>query len=36
VQSGKFPSGLDALADKVAEKGVRLGVWVEPEMVSRG
>ena len=30
----KFPHGIDGLADRLAEKGVRLGVWVEPEMIS--
>ena len=31
----KFPSGLGVLAEKVRAKGLRFGLWVEPEMVSR-
>lgn len=30
----KFPSGLKALADKLHAKGLKLGIWIEPEMVS--
>lgn len=29
----KFPSGLSALSDYVHEKGLRFGLWVEPERV---
>ncbi|MCU1525798.1 MAG: glycoside hydrolase clan [Microbacteriaceae bacterium] len=30
----KFPGGLSALADRVIEKGMRFGLWVEPECVN--
>lgn len=29
-----FPSGIAALAQKVKQKGLKFGIWVEPEMVS--
>ncbi len=32
----KFPSGIAALAEKVREKGLNFGLWIEPEMVSDG
>ena len=32
----RFPSGIDALAARVRAKGLRFGLWVEPEMVSPG
>lgn len=31
----KFPEGLDPLIDHVHKKGMRFGLWFEPEMVSR-
>ncbi len=31
----KFPRGLKALTDEVNELGMRFGIWLEPEMVSR-
>ncbi|MDD3411648.1 MAG: alpha-galactosidase, partial [Eubacteriales bacterium] len=30
----KFPGGLGALSDRLAQMGLKLGVWVEPEMIS--
>ena len=30
----KLPNGIDGLADKIAEMGMRFGLWFEPEMVS--
>lgn len=30
----RFPSGLPALAAKVKAKGLKFGIWVEPEMVN--
>ena len=32
----RFPDGLGRLAAKVREKGLRFGLWFEPEMVSPG
>lgn len=34
VNPDKFPGLLDALSDALGEKGMRLGIWVEPEMIS--
>ncbi|WP_432663331.1 alpha-galactosidase [Wukongibacter baidiensis] len=34
VNTHKIPSGLDGLAKKLNEKGLKFGLWVEPEMVS--
>lgn len=34
VNREKFPSGLSALAEKVHALGLKLGVWIEPEMVN--
>ncbi|HEY1169103.1 MAG TPA: alpha-galactosidase [Candidatus Limnocylindrales bacterium] len=31
----KLPGGLDSLARKVEALGLRFGIWIEPEMVSR-
>lgn len=31
---GRFPSGMDALAKAVKAKGLKFGLWFEPEMVS--
>ena len=30
-----FPSGIAALSDRLAEKGMSLGIWIEPEMISK-
>lgn len=32
--TNKLPHGLSRLADKLKEKGMKFGIWVEPEMVS--
>ncbi len=34
VNKEKFPGGLAQTADALKEKGIRMGIWVEPEMVS--
>lgn len=34
VNEEKFPGGLDVLADALAERDLKLGIWVEPEMIS--
>ena len=34
VNKSKFPSGLKEFSEKIAAKGVNLGIWIEPEMVS--
>ncbi len=34
VNSKKFPDGLGPFVDKVKEKGVQFGIWVEPEMIN--
>ncbi|MGG3467556.1 alpha-galactosidase [Neobacillus pocheonensis] len=34
VYMKKLPNGLDGLADYVTKKGMKFGLWVEPEMVS--
>ena len=34
VNSKKFPEGLKPFVDKVKEKGVQFGIWVEPEMIN--
>ncbi len=31
----KFPNGVKAVAEYVHKKGLKLGIWVEPEMISR-
>ena len=36
VDRTKFPHGLGGLADKMQDSGVKLGIWVEPEMISPG
>ncbi len=36
VDTKKLPSGLPGLAARVGELGMRLGIWIEPEMVSPG
>ena len=35
VDLAKLPGGLDSLARKVEATGMRFGIWIEPEMVSR-
>ena len=30
----KFPNGLKAFVDKVKERGIKFGIWIEPEMVN--
>jgi alpha-galactosidase len=35
VDRRKLPNGIDGLARAIAAKGMRFGIWVEPEMVSR-
>jgi alpha-galactosidase len=35
VDTRKLPGGLDSLARKVEALGMRFGLWIEPEMVSR-
>lgn len=34
VNEDKLPGGLDALARRIGEEGLRFGLWFEPEMVS--
>ncbi len=36
VDHAKFPRGLRAVADNVHEKGMKFGLWFEPERVSEG
>ncbi|MGN9811665.1 alpha-galactosidase [Micromonospora sp. BQ11] len=36
VDTEKFPDGLEELADGVIARGLRFGLWIEPEMVSPG
>lgn len=31
----KFPNGIKAIADYVEKKNMQLGIWLEPEMISR-
>jgi alpha-galactosidase len=35
VNTSKLPGGLDSVARKVEALGMRFGIWIEPEMVSR-
>jgi alpha-galactosidase len=35
VDSERFPSGLNALRDAAHERGLKFGIWVEPERVDR-
>ena len=35
VNLAKLPGGLDSIARKVEALGMRFGIWIEPEMVSR-
>lgn len=34
VDKRKLPDGLDSLVNKITDKGIRFGLWFEPEMVS--
>lgn len=34
VNTGKLPGGLEALAPRLKELGMRFGIWIEPEMVN--
>ena len=34
VNRKKFPNGIKEIADYLAKKGVKLGIWFEPEMIS--
>jgi len=34
VDRRKLPNGLDGLARRIADLGIRFGLWIEPEMVS--
>lgn len=34
VNKEKLPSGIDGLAEKINELGLKFGLWIEPEMVS--
>ena len=36
VNREKFPDGLEAVADRVHELGMKFGLWFEPERVSEG
>jgi alpha-galactosidase len=35
VNTAKLPGGIDSVARKVEALGMRFGIWIEPEMVSR-
>lgn len=35
VNIEKIPSGIDGLAKKINELGMRFGIWIEPEMVNK-
>ncbi len=34
VDKRKLPEGLDTLVNKITDKGIRFGLWFEPEMIS--
>lgn len=34
VNNDKFPSGLKMFSNKIAKKGLSLGIWIEPEMIN--
>ncbi|WP_334110610.1 alpha-galactosidase, partial [Anoxybacillus sp.] len=34
VDKNKIPNGLSLLAERINEKGLQFGIWIEPEMVS--
>ncbi|HVX17711.1 MAG TPA: alpha-galactosidase [Acidimicrobiales bacterium] len=36
VDPGKLPNGLTPVAERARERGVRFGLWLEPEMVNPG
>lgn len=35
VDASRFPNGLEALTDYAHERGMKLGIWVEPERVAQ-
>ncbi|HBM5487069.1 MULTISPECIES: alpha-galactosidase [Enterococcus] len=35
VNKNKLPHGLDALSDAIHDKGMKFGLWFEPEMISQ-
>lgn len=35
VDSQKLPGGLNTLAEEIHKKGMKFGLWLEPEMISR-
>jgi alpha-galactosidase len=35
VDRRKLPNGIDGLSRRIADLGLRFGIWIEPEMVSR-
>ena len=35
VDRRKLPNGIDGLARRIADLGIRFGIWIEPEMVSQ-
>lgn len=35
VNREKLPSGIDGLAEKIEEMGMKFGLWFEPEMISK-
>lgn len=34
VNKAKFPNGLKSLSDGIKQRGMKFGIWVEPEMIS--
>jgi alpha-galactosidase len=36
IYNQKLPNGLTGLADKIHDLGLQFGLWIEPEMVSKG
>ena len=34
INKNKFPNGIAPIADYVVKKGMRFGIWIEPEMVN--
>lgn len=34
VNKDKLPSGIDGLAEKIKSKGLKFGLWIEPEMIN--
>lgn len=35
VNKNKFPNGLKGLSDGIKQRGMKFGIWVEPEMISK-